>query len=94
MNTSSLKHPTDNTLERIFRQALSPFEKFIQWESASGLMLMAAAVIAMVLANSALAHSFHHLWETPLALNVGDWQLQKSLHHETNYGQHSNRYKS
>jgi len=86
MNASSLKHPTDSALERIFRQALSPFERFIQWESASGLMLMAAAVIAMVLANSALAHSFHHLWETPLALNVGDWRLEKSLHHWINDG--------
>lgn len=86
MTTPALKHTTDNAIERIFRQALSPFEKFIQWESASGLMLMAAAVIAMVLANGALAHSFHHLWETPLSLSVGDWQLQKSLHHWINDG--------
>jgi NhaA family Na+:H+ antiporter len=86
MPSSSLQQTTDNALERIFRQALSPFERFIQWESASGLMLMAAAVIAMVLANSALAHSFHHLWETPLSLSVGDWQLQKSLHHWINDG--------
>jgi len=86
MNTSSHKTVNDNALERIFRQALTPFEKFIQWESASGLMLMAAAVIAMVLANSALAHSFHHLWETPLSLSVGDWTLQKTLHHWINDG--------
>ena len=86
MNTSSFKHSSDSALERIFRQALTPFEKFIQWESASGLMLMAAAVIAMVLANSALAHSFHHLWETPLSLSVGDWRLEKSLHHWINDG--------
>lgn len=86
MNTYPEKISTDNALERIFRQALSPFEKFIQWESSSGLMLMAAAVIAMVLANSALAHSFHHLWETPFALSVGDWTLQKTLHHWINDG--------
>ncbi|MEW5837735.1 MAG: Na+/H+ antiporter NhaA [Pseudomonadota bacterium] len=77
---------TDNALERIFQHVISPFERFIRWESASGIMLMAAAVVAMILANSALAHAFHHLWETPLALSVGDWTLQKSLHHWINDG--------
>lgn len=73
-------------LERIFQQALTPFERFIRWESASGMMLMAAAVLALVLANSALAHAFHALWETPLSIGLGDWKLEKSLHHWINDG--------
>ncbi len=86
MLSSHHEQQTDNALERIFQHVMSPFERFIRWESASGLMLMAATVVAMVLANSALAHSFHHLWETPLSLAVGDWRLEKSLHHWINDG--------
>ncbi|TQV61785.1 MAG: Na+/H+ antiporter NhaA [Halothiobacillaceae bacterium] len=73
-------------LERIFEQALSPFEKFIKWESASGLMLMAATVLALVLANSALAHAFHEAWETPFRIGMGEWALEKSIHHWINDG--------
>lgn len=73
-------------LERIFQQALSPFERFIQWESASGMMLMAAAVLALVLANSAMAHAFHELWETPFRIGLGEWGLEKSVHHWINDG--------
>jgi len=76
----------DNTLERIFKHTLSPFEKFIKWESASGIMLMSAAIIAMVLANSALAHGFHEFWQTQFSLRLGDWILQKSMHHWINDG--------
>ncbi len=73
-------------LERIFQQALSPFEKFIKWESASGLMLMAATMLALVLANSAFAHAFHEVWETPVRIGMGEWVLEKSAHHWINDG--------
>ncbi|MEW6445963.1 MAG: Na+/H+ antiporter NhaA [Pseudomonadota bacterium] len=76
----------ENPLERIFRQAMTPFERFIQWESASGVMLMAAGLLALVLANSALAHAFHELWETPFRIGMGNWMLEKSLHHWINDG--------
>ena len=81
---SEQKH--GKTLERIFQQALSPFEKFIQWESASGMMLMASTVFALVLANSALAHAFHEAWEIPFRIGLGEWALEKSIHHWINDG--------
>lgn len=86
MHSTNPYRTTDNTLERIFHHVISPFERFIRWESASGMMLMAAAVVALILANSVLAHSVHHLWDTPLALSIGEWSLEKPLHHWINDG--------
>ncbi|MBN8280865.1 MAG: Na+/H+ antiporter NhaA [Gammaproteobacteria bacterium] len=44
-------------------------------DSAGGLVLLAAALVALVWANSPLAASYHHLWDTPLgpAPNLHFW---------------------
>ncbi len=70
--------------ERSFSKVLTPFEEFVSRQTAGGILLMAAAVIALFLSNSFIADWYLHLIHTPLALSIGDWSLQMSLHHWVN----------
>jgi len=73
-------------LEKVFDKVVSPFEQFIHDETASGLLLMACAVIALVVANSALLHSYEHLLHTNVGFSFGELTLEKTLHHWINDG--------
>lgn len=64
-----------NKISNLFRK---PLERFIQTESASGIVLAACAVIAMVLANSSLSATYFSLLETKISF--------LSLHHWINDG--------
>jgi len=81
-----INQTADAPLEKIFDKIASPFEEFIHQETASGLILMACAIIALVTANSALAHSYEHLLHTQVGFSFGNWQLEKTLHHWINDG--------
>ncbi|MDX1623597.1 MAG: Na+/H+ antiporter NhaA [Gemmatimonadota bacterium] len=65
---------------------LRPFQTFFDLESASGLLLLASAVGALVWANSPWAPSYVQLWETHFVIGAGDLVLDKSLHHWINDG--------
>ena len=64
----------------------SPLRRLLHKAPAAGLVLLACAAIAMVWANSPFAHSYHALWETPVALGVGSWSASLSLHAVINDG--------
>ncbi|MDJ0833952.1 MAG: Na+/H+ antiporter NhaA [Gammaproteobacteria bacterium] len=72
--------------EKAFDKVVTPFEEFIHHESTSGLLLMACAILALFLANSALHHGYEHVLHTPIGFNIGDWRLEHSLHHWVNDG--------
>jgi NhaA family Na+:H+ antiporter len=65
---------------------LSPFEVFIHRQTTSGLLLMGTAMIALFLANSALADAYLHFIHTPVNLSIGSWGINMSLHHWVNDG--------
>ena len=65
---------------------LRPFHRFFGLEAASGILLLLAAVVALVWANSPWADSYFHLWETHVVVGMGDLALDKSLHHWINDG--------
>jgi NhaA family Na+:H+ antiporter len=65
---------------------LGPVSRFIRTGSSGGLVLMAAAAIALFMANSPWAGSWHHFWETEIALRVGGWTTSHTLHHWINDG--------
>ncbi len=58
---------------------VSPFRAFVRTEATGGVLLMAAAVLALAWANSPFAGSYFALWETPLTVGVGDAALSKPL---------------
>jgi NhaA family Na+:H+ antiporter len=63
-----------------------PFLGFVGRESASGVLLLGCTVVALVWANSPWAAAYTYLWETPIAVGVGRFSLQESLHHWINDG--------
>jgi NhaA family Na+:H+ antiporter len=73
-------------LEQGFGKILTPFEDFVKHETTSGLILMATALLALVLANSALANTYLHFLHTPVGFSFGSWTLEKTLHHWINDG--------
>ena len=52
---------------------------FMRLESAGGVLLLAAAVLAMLVANSPLANLYNALLETPVAIRVGALSIDKPL---------------
>jgi len=61
------------------RFAGRPLERFLQIEAASGILLLLAAAVALVWANSAWAESYVELWHTPLGIRIGTATLERSL---------------
>ncbi len=57
----------------------TPIARFLQQESAGGILLVAAAVFAMVLANSPLHPLYQLLIDTPVAVRVGGLEIAKPL---------------
>jgi NhaA family Na+:H+ antiporter len=72
--------------EKSFDKILSPLEDFIHRQTTSGLLLMSMAILALILANGALASTYSHLLHTPISLGVGSWSIEMSLHHWVNDG--------
>ncbi|MCK5383192.1 MAG: Na+/H+ antiporter NhaA [Gammaproteobacteria bacterium] len=72
--------------ERALNKVLTPFEEFIHRQTTSGLLLMFTAVLALVLANSPLAHLYQQIQHLNIGFNIGNWSLENSLHHWVNDG--------
>ncbi len=71
---------------RLVRRALAPVERFFAIEAASGILLLLAAVVALVWANSAWRDSYLALWHTPLGVRLGPFSFERDLHFWINDG--------
>ncbi len=60
--------------------AFAKVERFFHIEAVSGIVLLIAALIALIWANSPFAESYHHLWHTPLSIGFGQSLFSESLH--------------
>lgn len=58
---------------------INAFRDFLRLEAASGIILVAAAVVAMVVANSPLEGLYASLVELPVEVRVGTFQIAKPL---------------
>jgi NhaA family Na+:H+ antiporter len=74
------------TRHTLVRRLVLPFQEFFQAESASGIILLICAAIALLWANSPLGESYFHLWETHLNVSGGPLELDYSLHYWINDG--------
>ncbi len=63
----------------IARHVLLPTHAFVRTEAASGAILLAAAVAALVWANSPWEGSYSDLWETTLTVDVGLFSISEDL---------------
>ncbi len=61
-------------------------EEFIQKESASGILLIFAAILALIFSNTALSSLYDSFLHIPVEIRVGALRLDKSLYHWVNDG--------
>ncbi len=71
MPHSSTKHPSPRGL-----RALS---EFFRLEAAGGIMLIAAAALAMIAANSPLASTYDAFRDVPMQIRIGELEIAKPL---------------
>ncbi|HSM07866.1 MAG TPA: Na+/H+ antiporter NhaA [Gemmatimonadota bacterium] len=62
------------------------FIEYLQAEAAGGIIMMSAAALALVVANSALAGTYETFWHQYAGLSFAGWALELSLHHWVNDG--------
>lgn len=71
------------TLHKLLMEGLQPvrslFTRFFQLEAASGLLLIAAAVLALIINNSPLSDLYGGLLDVPVAVQVGALNIAKPL---------------
>ena len=63
---------------------LAPFREFAHTSASGGLLLIAAAAIALAWANSPVADSYSALWGTRLSIEIGPVGLSETLLHWVN----------
>ncbi len=59
---------------------LSPFREFFASTTSSGILLILAAVVALVWANSPFADSYEALFDAPISIGAGDAMFTRSVH--------------
>jgi len=58
---------------------INAFRDFLRLEAASGILLVGAAVLAMIVANSPLSGLYSTLLNVPVEIRFGDFQIAKPL---------------
>ncbi|MBL9007181.1 MAG: Na+/H+ antiporter NhaA [Myxococcales bacterium] len=66
-------------LLRLARRTTRPLERFLHIEAASGILLLLAAVLALIWANSPWSSLYTALWQTPLGIRIGPFHFERSL---------------
>jgi Na+:H+ antiporter, NhaA family len=84
--SSRARHTWLGSDRRLARTVARPITRFLHVEAASGVLLLAAAVVALVWVNSPWSASYHDLWTTDVALTVGRHTLDADLRHWVNDG--------
>ena len=68
----------------MIRKLSKPFKWFFQLEAASGLVLLIAAIIALVISNSNFSQLYFVTLEQYLFIGINDFGLKLSVHHWIN----------
>jgi Na+:H+ antiporter, NhaA family len=68
------------------RLVLQPLQTFLRTEEAGGILLLAAAIAALLWANSPWQASYDAVWHTQLTIGIGTWSLAEDLQHWVNDG--------
>ena len=58
---------------------LRPFQQFAKTEASGGIVLLAAAALALVWANSPFADAYADLWATYVTVGAGSFEISKPL---------------
>lgn len=72
--------------EALIERIIHPVEQLIRNRPISGILLFSSVALALIWANSSFKESYHHLWEIPFSLSIGDYSLSRTLHYWINEG--------
>jgi Na+:H+ antiporter, NhaA family len=79
-----LRVPWSRSDRPIPRRIVRPIQAFLETEASGGFLLLAAAVAALIWANSPVGGSYERVWHTVLTVGVGDWSIAEDLRHWVN----------
>lgn len=77
------RRPSRHDLPRapvLTERAFAVLQDFFHLEAVGGGVLLIAAAIALLWANSPLAPGYHALWHAPLTIGIGDFVFSRPLH--------------
>lgn len=77
---------SEATRRALLAQLSAPLRDFLRTESGSAGLLLAAAVVALVWANSPWSTSYVSLWSTDLTLSIGSTEVSTTLGHAVSDG--------
>lgn len=66
------------------RNILSSIEKFLALEASSGILLILATLLAILMANTGMHHLYHDILHFPVNIDIGALKLHGTLHHWVN----------
>jgi len=76
----------ESALEQAFYSIRKPFASFLHDQGTSSILLFASTVLALWIANSALADDYNHFFHTPIGIYFAGYNLEMSLSHWINDG--------
>ncbi|MGH2679044.1 MAG: Na+/H+ antiporter NhaA [Actinomycetota bacterium] len=68
------------------RRIVRPLQEFLSTATASGTLLLLAALVALAWANSPWGDAYERFWRTPAELHLGSWAIGHDLRHWVNDG--------
>ena len=77
---------SEATRRALLAQLSSPLRDFLRTESGSAGLLLAAAIVALLWANSAWSSSYFDLWHTHVSLSIGSTEVTTTLGHVVSDG--------
>ena len=84
MNTPA--RPTWGSAQQVTDRVVTTLERYLHIEALSGGILIAAALAALLWANSPWSASYESLWHATVSVQVGEFSLTQSLHFLVNDG--------
>ncbi|NLJ62844.1 MAG: Na+/H+ antiporter NhaA, partial [Alcaligenaceae bacterium] len=75
------KHTSSIPLgHRISQSVSEQVSRLVHIEAFGGVVLILAAIVALIWANSPYAQSYHDFWTETVGFQLGDWAMSNSLH--------------
>jgi NhaA family Na+:H+ antiporter len=84
--SGALRVPWSRSDRPLARRVAQPLQSFLEAEASSAILLVSAAAVALVWANSPWRESYAELWGTRLTLRIAGWELSEDLRHWVNDG--------
>jgi NhaA family Na+:H+ antiporter len=76
---SGVRLPWSRSDRPVPRRLIRPVQAFLETELASGFLMLAALVAALVWANAPFRPTYNDVWRTELAVRLGAWGIADSL---------------